>query len=178
VSPGLLRALLGLALLASVAAAWYAPADGAPARAGTAKPDGRRAAAGRGARGAPPAPALDVLSIRRRVEEDEQEDGQLFTPAPWATATAPVPAPAVAAAEPAEPAAAPEQAPLLPFRVLGQYEQAGQTVVFLQHGELNLLVRVGDTIAEQYKVESLVGNAMSLRYIPSGQLQTLEVGTR
>jgi hypothetical protein len=40
----------------------------------------------------------------------------------------------------------------------------------------NLAVRVGDTIAEQYRVERLEGQTLTLRYLPLDVLQTLDVG--
>lgn len=168
------RSLLALALLGTVTAAWFAPPE---VPAAPAQPRSARAGAARPAQAAPAVPQLDVLRIRARdaAHDDEQADGRLFAPAPWSIVAATAP---LAAPEPQAAPAAPAQAPPLPFRVLGQYEEAGRTVVFLQHGELNVLARVGDTIAEHYKVDSLQGNSMTLRYIPLDQLQTLEVGGR
>ncbi|NHZ99840.1 hypothetical protein [Massilia sp. CCM 8734] len=170
-SAALKRALLGAALLATLLAAWYAPApDGAvvessaPARA----PGPAQGARVRGAS----APLVDVLAIRARDgDDDDDDDAGLFVGAarPAEAATAPPPAPAPLA----EPAA---QLPPLPFRVLGTHEQAGKTVVFLQQNEFNHVVRVGDTIGDTYKVESLEGSTLTLRYLPMNQTQTLDLG--
>jgi hypothetical protein len=68
------------------------------------------------------------------------------------------------------------QAPPLPFRAIGRYEEDGETVFFLQHNERGIVVRVGDTVAEQYKVESVQGNLLTLTHLPTNQTQTLDVG--
>lgn len=165
------RGLIGAALLATLLAAWYAPApDGAvvessaPARA-RAPVEARRVPGAN-------APLADVLTIRARASDDEDEDdGGLFAgaaPAPSAPLAAPAPA-----APPAGPA---PQLPPLPFHVLGMHEQAGKTVVFLQQNEFNHVVRVGDTIGDTYKVESLEGSILTLRYLPMNQTQTLDLG--
>jgi hypothetical protein len=60
--------------------------------------------------------------------------------------------------------------------VLGRYEEAGKTVVFVLHGEESLVVRVGDVIAKDYKVEKLNESTLFLRYIPLDQVQELALG--
>jgi hypothetical protein len=174
------RLLLGAALLATLAAAWFAPADDAAGVAGSeAVPVGGQRgasmpAAGKSASGAA-APFVDVLRIRSRALEgdDDAPDAPLFSSTQWSP-PAPVTAPAPAAPEAAP--ASPPQAPPLPFRVMGSYAQDGQAVVFLQQNEQNHVVRAGDTIADTYKVESLDGAIMKLRYLPLDQVQTLDLG--
>ncbi len=174
------RILLALGLAATLAAAWFAPADPAvapvaiaPIAPAAAKPV---RASGKGARAAGGA-ALDVLGIRRRdldPDDDDEHDGRLFALTQWS----PPPAAAPAAPAPAAEAAAPAQAPPLPFHPLGRYQQQGRTVVFLQFNDQNLLVQEGDTIAEVYKVESIGASSMQLRYIPLDQQQTLDLSGR
>lgn len=185
-SPGKKRGLLGLALLATIIAAWFAPPAGT---AGVALSEHARGAAIRAdaspqavanqvvnasARTASPA-SVEVLSIRQREidDEDDEQDARLFATTQWSPPARKAP---VAGISPAATAPASPQAPPLPFRVLGRYEEAGQAIVFLQYNDQNLVVRVGDTIAEQYKVEGLHGTTLSLRYLPLNQEQTLEVG--
>jgi hypothetical protein len=179
------RVLLGLALLASVVAAWFAPtADGdgvvltqhaasvAASRAAP-TPDTLRPISSAPARSVAVA-AIDVRRIRAREqgEPGTEAHSRLFAARQWRAPVKPL-APASVVAPPAP--AAP-QAPPLPFRVLGRYDDAGETTVFVQHFEQALVLRVGDTIAEQYKVESLQGSTLTLRYLPLNQTQTLEVG--
>jgi hypothetical protein len=179
-SPRTTRALLGVALLLTLLAAWFAPPDdsvGVAASeagpAGTKRGASMPPLAGKERRSAA-APFVDVLRIRARALEDGDDapDAILFSSTQWSP-----PATVTAAAAPTPvAAAAPAQAPPLPFRVLGSYERAGQTVVFLQQNDQNHVVRVGDTIADTYKVESLDDAVMKLRYLPLDQIQTLELG--
>jgi len=122
----------------------------------------------------PSAQAGDVLSIKAR-DADAQDDDATSV---FASRSAPVPA-----AKDSQPAAVPvpqtpvaAQAPPLPFRVLGRFSEGDEDGVFLQINDQNLVVRVGDTIAEHYKVESLNATTLTLRYGPLNQVQTLEVG--
>jgi hypothetical protein len=171
VNAGPRRIVLGAALLLTLAGAWYVP-EAAPAAAADTRHAAGRAAvqAPQRARDGQTAAVADVFRIGPRDVEDEDaaRDPALFRAAEWTPASA---SPAAAAAT--EPAVAP--LPPLPFRVMGSFEQAGQTVVFLQHNERNLVVREGDTIDDLYKVESVAG-AMTLRYLPLDRLQTLELG--
>ncbi|MES2740709.1 MAG: hypothetical protein V4754_07125 [Pseudomonadota bacterium] len=170
------RIALALGLAATLAAAWFAPAEPAvtPTLAsapGAVKP--ARASAKRAR--AVDSTALDVLSIRRRdlePDDDGEHDGRLFALAQWSAAAVAPPAAPAPVAEPVAPA----QAPPLPFHLLGRYQQQGRAVVFLQFNDQNLVVQAGDTIAELYKVESIGASSMQLRYIPLGQQQTLDLG--
>jgi hypothetical protein len=116
--------------------------------------------------------AIDVLALRARNADAEPDVAAVLEPSQWsapiATPAAPPPIAAAASAAP--------QAPPLPFRAMGRYVEDGQVLVFLQHNDSNLVVRVGDTIAENYKVESLDGGTLTLRYLPLDQQQTIDVG--
>lgn len=164
------HAIRALGLLAAAAVVYFAPEpeEGvvAPsARAAAAPPVRQAAAAPPGAPAAAGAP--EVLAIRPRLAAGEEHEP--FVPVAW-EAPAPPPAPAKVKEEPPPP-----QAPPLPFKVLGQYSEAGQEGVFLLHGDKNLVVRVGETIAENYKVESLKDGVLTLLYLPLRQPQTLTI---
>ena len=175
-----LRGALGVALLTTLIAAWFAPAPqdgglvlGPRVQQGAAAASAPARGAASADRSAGPVQVLpQVLRIRPR-DENVTADAQLFASTQW---TPPVQAARVVRAAPVEVVAAPPQAPPLPFRVLGRYEDAGQAAVFVQYNDQNLVVRVGDTLALQYKVERLSGTTLTLRYLPLDQLQTLEVG--
>jgi hypothetical protein len=171
------RALLGAALLATLAA-WFAPA-GEPA---SSVVEATRPAAARPAassrthqRGGAPVQAVGVLVIRPRAQgaADDAGDAEVFASLQQAAPAAPAPAPAAATAGTA---AATPSVPPLPFRLLGRMDESGRSAVFLQYNDQNLVVRVGDTIADQYRVESLKGNILTLLYLPLNQTQTLDVG--
>lgn len=176
--PGRLRILLGIALPATLLAAYFAPPlDGDEialserSRATTPRPASEIGSTAPSATAAKP---VEVLNIRAKevVEEDDAAEG-VFATTQWTPPAPKVTAKPVATQEEAPP---PPQAPPLPFRVLGRYVKDGQVVVFLQHNDQNLVVRVGDTIAEHYKVERLNGGTLTLRYTPLNQEQTLEIG--
>lgn len=178
------RRLLGLVLLATLIAAWFAPPVAEHDDLGlSARVQSKTAQTNRSVQ--PQIPQVSssfqgvsheefsVLKIRARGPEDErdEEDG-LFTSTRW---TRPVQEAEIPLAQQIV-EAPPPQAPPLPFHFLGRHEEAGQTTIFLQHNEQNLVVQVGDTLAGQYKVESLKGTTLSLIYLPLNQLQNLEVG--
>jgi hypothetical protein len=175
-NPRTTRVLLGAALLLTLAAAWFAPSgetSGEVVQAAARRTAASQPAAASTAAGSAVAAFADVLPIRPRVldDGDDAPDAILFSSTQWSPSAAPA---AALAPAPAAPAAA--QVPPLPFRVLGSYERAGKTVVFLQQNDQNHVVGVGDTIADTYKVESLDGATMKLRYLPLDQVQTLELG--
>jgi hypothetical protein len=116
--------------------------------------------------------AVDVIAIRPRTEGDTVDaKASLFSYPPPAVVSAPVP---VTAGTPVP--VAPPQAPPLPFRVLGRYVEDGEAVIFLQHGEQNVLARVGDLVGEHYKVEEVQQGALVLTYVPLGVKQVLDFG--
>ncbi len=70
----------------------------------------------------------------------------------------------------------PPQAPPLPFRFLGLWEEGGQTAVFVSDGPRNLIIQAGDTVDGRYKVEAIGPGAVRLVYLPLNQTQTLSFG--
>jgi len=168
--------LLTLGLLATLLLTYFAPSPHDEVVAPAAAPNGTTLATS-SARGSDASPrTVEVLSLRSRNVEDELGSGApgVFKSAQWepqAAAPTPVELPAAAQEAPAP------QAPPLPFKVLGQYSQGGQAGVFLQYNDQNLVVHVGDTIAQQYKVESLSGTSLTLRYLPLDLQQTLDMSS-
>jgi hypothetical protein len=175
------RGLLGLALFATCIAAWFAPiadTDGVALSERT-KNTSRVATKDMSAAGATSrtssSSAVELLRIHARNQEDidEPDEVELFSATQWSS---PDKKASIADAVPQDAAPVRPQAPPLPFSVLGKYEEAGQTAIFLQNNDQNLVAHVGDTIAEQYKVESLRGTTLTLLYLPLNQTQSLEVG--
>lgn len=179
------RKLIYVVLLAVLIAAWFAPAESdngialserarASERAAQHPGAVSRSTASR-TRDKTTTPAggpVEVLELRGRDDGGNGKGGDgLFAATQWtspAAAPAKEPVVAVVAAPPVA------EAPPLPFRVLGRYEEEGHVTVFLQRDDQNLVVRVGDTIGETYKVESLKGSVLTLRYLPLNQVQTLD----
>ena len=186
--------MLFLALAATLVAAWLAPdpedADVvAPARQApptqgnvsslSADNDRVRVSPRAQARvgGNSDAPSIDVLAVRLRAEDAESDDAAgLFVTPEWAVPAAPVAARTKPLLDQPLPEPAAPSAPPLPFTVMGSMQEAGQRTVFLQLSGDSLVVRAGDTLVDQYKVEKIEGSTMVLRYLPLNQLQTLEVG--
>lgn len=73
---------------------------------------------------------------------------------------------------------APIQAPPLPFRFIGRYVEDGQTKIFLQNLDQDIAIKMGDTIQQIYRVESVSESAVTFIYLPLGQKQTLDLGGR
>ncbi|MCE4554273.1 hypothetical protein [Pelomonas cellulosilytica] len=101
----------------------------------------------------------------------------LFDPAPWSSAPA-VQAPTqTAAAQQVATVEVPAGPPPLPFRPLGRFDDNQGPVVFLIHGDQNLVVRKGERFADGYRLEEINGTVVSIRHLATGQLQTLDLGS-
>lgn len=177
------RSLIFLTLAATLLAAYFAPS---PANDDVALSERTRAAAGRGIGTAATGQKSElrsessrtivVPSLRSRdVEAPSSDAVAVFAATQW-TAPTPkseiVPTPVAVVPEPPPPV----QAAPLPFQVFGLYVEDGQVGVFLQYNDQSLVARVGETIADHYKVESIQGGTLTLRYLPLDQTQTLEIG--
>lgn len=166
-------------LLGAIASVWFAPAaepelvlrERSPAAVLPVSTVASRPPAARASQSMP-----KVLRLMARDSADVGDDGgsRLFATMdgnpPIAKNTAPV-TPAIIAPRPQK-----KSAPPLPFTLLGRYDDQQRTAVYLQHGEQNLVVQVGDKIGGEYQVESLQGSSMVLRHLPSNERQTLDVG--
>lgn len=67
-------------------------------------------------------------------------------------------------------------APPLPFTFIGKRLADKQWQVFLGRGDEVLIVQEGQTLANQYRIESVAPPLMTLTYLPLGQKQTLAIG--
>jgi hypothetical protein len=131
---------------------------------------------------APPAtasanPGLDLQKLQRRRGQHPEGDPfgrRSFKPAPPKPAAA---APAATVAAVAPPPPPPPQAPPLPFVYMGRLSEDANTTIFLTSGERNLVVKPGDVIDNNYKLESVSDTAAVLTYLPLNQRQTLPIGT-
>ncbi len=171
-STGRRRILLAGGVAAALAAVYFTPESDAVIEPVETRQRQRAAApAGRG-----DGQGAHVLTIRPRTEAaatdaDDTRTGLTFAARVWTPLPAPSSVVPLAASAPPPP-----QAPPLPFRYLGRYSEAGRDGVFLQHNDLNLVVHVGDTIADTYKVERLDSIRLTLRYLPLGESQVMDFG--
>ena len=167
----------GLALLAVLALAWAPAPPQDTVDAVVAQPAGRPPAlADAGARPVP-ASLPPVARILPRAGDLDAALPRLWPAAPAVALVAP--SPSVRMALPLalpEPAAAPV-APPLAYRFVGRYADADRLGVILQGPDGQVTVaHVGETLGSDYRVETIVGNSMVLRYLPLDLPQTLDIG--
>jgi len=169
------RRLLGFILVTTLVAAYFAPqTEQEPLK----LTEHARTAAARTpetmARSGTPR-TVEVLAIHPRDRVGSADEQGLFSSHQWKP---PLEAKLskVVSTVIVEPPPPVPQAPPLPFKALGRYTDEAGEQVFLQYNDQNLVVRVGDTVALQYTVESLDGNTLTLRYLPLNQTQTMNVG--
>ncbi len=88
-------------------------------------------------------------------------------------------APKAAPAKPITVAAAPARpvAPPMPYRVAGKLVRDGTVQVLLSKGEALLTVREGDTVDNQYRVDSIRDDKVTLVYLPLDARHELPVVT-
>jgi len=116
---------------------------------------------------AEPAILLALVPRDELIRETPSSSTDLFAAMSWA----PPPPPPVAPAP-----APPPAAPALPFAYAGKKRQDGQWEVYLVRGEMTYIVRQGSIVEDQYVVERIAPPAMSFKYRPLGQSQTLLIG--
>lgn len=163
--------LFGAALLATLAATWWAatledevaPVAGRP---GAVSP-GAATMRGTAATGTPtarvPAAAPAALAVSRAPWPDE---GRVLM-----AGTAP-PVPVVQAPPPPPPEAA---LPPLPFRFAGLIEERGQRSVVLLEGREVRILRAGERIDQRYRVDRITPTRVEFTYLPLRQRQSLPV---
>jgi hypothetical protein len=185
-----LRAGLLIAGVVATAGAMYwvdSASDTQVPRAGKvvegAKPMPRRAAA---REATPPAvvpytvvngASLDLSRLQRAGSTRPGSDpfGRRVKPAPAQRRELPPSGPVQAVAAPPLP---PPSAPPVPFAYIGRLSEEDRTTVFLSAGERNLVVKPGDVVDNNYRVEEVTDNAVSLTYLPLNVKQTIPTGAQ
>lgn len=180
--PVVMRVGLAVALLATLAAAWFAPATSddqvmVVERRPSAKAASSQVQSSSGSSAKPINANVEMLGVRDRSNA-AADSSSLFEVPQWAVPKPPPPPPPppVMAMPPPPPPPAPT-APPLPFRFMGRYVSNGQTTAFLEQGERSWAVKVGDSMDELYRVEGITENAVQLRYLPLNEVQLLEMGS-
>ena len=118
---------------------------------------------------------LDLERLRRAPSLDPSTDPfalRDFTPAPPAVKR-PIALPAADIAPPPPP-----QAPPLPFAYMGKLAEGDTTTVFLTMGDRNLVVKPGDVIDSNYRLEEVTDTTVVLTYLPLTVKQTIPIGTK
>lgn len=171
--------VLGSLLAATVGAGLWL--DGEAPTEAAAGPRERRApqpalessTAGAGTAAVPPSLALATVEAGEKAEDseagedkDKDEDEALidpFRPATWYVAPPPPP--------PEKP-----RAPRLPFKYLGKIMEDGSVRVFLSDQDRHLIVKVGEVINGNYKVEKISDGQVVFIYLPLKERQVLPIG--
>lgn len=116
-----------------------------------------------------PFASLDLERLRRPAKKGIGND--VFAPnQPQAPQASPAPGPRGAAPPPAVP-----EAPPLPFRYLGQMVDGGRKLVFLARDNAHYTVQAGQAIGDEYRVEEIASNEITLTWLPAGIRQSLAI---
>lgn len=156
------QAILGLALLASLLAA-FAPEAETSEPAGVAEPVVRREPS----TAVVSSPAEELGLVHRLQRSDVAlSDIDPFRPKSWYVAPPPPPP-----SPPPKP-----MAPPLPFRYMGMFEDQGKATVYLVRGEDSFAVAQGDKFAGSYRLDRIDRGALVISYLPLSVQQTLPIG--
>ena len=107
-----------------------------------------------------------VLSIKPRASPSDMRDAfavRYWTPPPKISAPAPQ-APSV-------------EAPPLPFTYIGTQRDTGRVLVFLTYENQTHIAEAGDVLADNYRVERIEPHRLTMRYLPTDEIQTLSIGS-
>ena len=165
------RVVLALALLATGAAAYFAPASEPPLvltkqKRSTGPPplgEVTQLASSR------EEGSVEVLEVRPRVAAIGNRSEQVFaTPAPAAASR-----PSSAASAPPDLVSPPEPPPIA-FKVLGQYADDGRPGLFLEFRGENMLAHAGDSIGGIYRIEAIGDGKVTVRYLPLDRDQLVD----
>lgn len=104
---------------------------------------------------------LELERLERR--KFSAQAGELFSRQSW------IPPPPPAKSQPPSP-------PPLMFKYLGKVTEGDQTQVFLALAERNYIVKVGEKIDNQYRLDEVTDHAITLTYIPLNAKQVLSTG--
>jgi hypothetical protein len=169
-SPRIRRVLLLLALPLAAFAAWEAKEIDKPASADSRSP--RTEAPDRRA-GVEQPPALPGIDVRRLEKLARRHASEQPAVDPFA---APGNVQSAKQAGEVAPPSPPAQAPPLPFRYIGQQEADGVHVIFLEQQEQVHIVRIGENVANGWRLDAAGDEALTFTYVPLGQKRQLPLG--
>jgi Tfp pilus assembly protein PilP len=66
----------------------------------------------------------------------------------------------------------------VPFTYLGRLSEDNRTTAFLASGERNLVVKPGDVIDNNYRVDEVTDRMVQLTYLPLNVKQTVSTGAQ
>jgi hypothetical protein len=162
--------LAGALLMTLFAAQWVSGEDvdadsgrDAPDERSSSNPAGRRLQNERQGE-QPESSQLDVERLKRLDSRKfSAQAGDIFSRKSW------VPPPPSNAKPP------PPSAPPLPFKYLGKVMEGDEIQVFLSLADRNYIVKPGENIDSQYRVDEVSDHAVILTYLPLNAKQTLAI---
>ncbi|MDQ3187219.1 MAG: secretion system X translation initiation factor [Pseudomonadota bacterium] len=152
---------LGGALLAALLATQWVSGEDGGADPISAIPEERGSKREIRADGGEPA-QLQLERLERR--KFNAQAGDLFGPKSW------IPPPLPTASQP------PSPPPPLLFKYLGKLTEGDETRIFLALAERNYVVKAGENIDNQYRIDEVTDHAITFTYLPLGAKQTLSTG--
>ena len=174
--------ILYIALILTLLAAWFAPANSDESLAMPSSsrsfraPSGNLAAAGVNGINSDKQPSVLKIKSRIQVADEDKPSARLFEKVSWndgetkTTTISNIQTP-VANSHASETI----QIPPLPFQIIGKYKEAGRIGVFVQYMNNNYVVHAGDSTFKDYKIESIDEASVTFRYLPLDQIQTLPI---
>ena len=105
---------------------------------------------------------FDLSRLEKRVTDAPAGD-------PFAPRSFGAPEAAVAAAQPKP------EAPAMPFRYMGKVVDNGETEILLLRGDEHFVVRPGQKIDAEYRLDKATKSALTITYLPMKTRQTLEI---
>jgi hypothetical protein len=114
---------------------------------------------------------LEKLARRHASEQAPIDPFAAKVPEPSRQAHAAAPA----AAPPPPPP--PPQAPPVPFRFIGRQEASGVQVVFLEQQDQVHIVRIGEEVAEGWRLDAADDQTLTFTFLPLGQRRQLPIGS-
>jgi hypothetical protein len=108
---------------------------------------------------------------------DPESSEDPFAPRSWQVPPPPRPEPpplAIVVTEPSAPQA-PSGPPSLPYRFTGRFNDGGESIVYLSHGENVLVAKAGETLEGTYQVLAIEDRRIQLKHLPTGESQSLSL---
>jgi hypothetical protein len=157
---GMRKALVFGGLILALAASYRVSREDAEPAPETHKSPATHGRLSKGQTGAPTQPAQDGLGEAQR---------DAFVARDWTPPPPPAPKPL-----PLPPP--PPTAPPLPYRYLGKWKEDGQLVVYLLIGNQAYLVKGGELLNGQWRVDEVNERSIRFTYVPLDQTASLNIG--
>ena len=123
----------------------------------------------------------DYLEVEKLGQRKfDPQAGELFASTSWAPKRAPITPQqqAIMEQQRAQARKAPPPAPTPPplqFKYIGKAIEGNKTWVFLTQNDENFIARIGEKVDEQYRLDTINDESVTLTYLPLNAKQTLPI---